>query len=354
MKIAALGYYGFQNLGDEAVLAGIRAALKTERVFDNAQFMVLSNAPDTTVRLHPGTLAANRWSFRETSHALTGTDLFILGGGSLLQDATSAKSVVWYALVSRLARAKARRVLWWGQGVGPLRSKLSRFVVGHIAGQADALTVRDEKSRELLKVCGARGVIEVVADPAFALQPISRADYGAEIAPIILALRPWKGPVDARLRRIFDTQVLDAPVYPLPMHLPEDNVFMNGLHGANPVQSATATWSENGVQDALNRVAAARLVVAMRLHALIFAARCHVPFVALSYDPKVDALAAASGQEDALLNVNDTALTRETLLATIARVRDTDAERRETLRTFAAQQNILAKRPATIAATLLS
>lgn len=351
MKIAALGYYGFDNLGDEAVLAGIRTALKTESKFEKAQFLVLSNAPESTTRLHPGTIAANRWKWREAASALSGTDLFILGGGSLLQDATSVKSVIWYALMARIARAKAKRVLWWGQGIGPLQSNLSRFLVRHIANQADAITVRDEKSAELLKVIGAKGSIEIVADPAFALP------QGSPVAPdhfstdsVVLALRRWRGINETLIQSLQTYHASTKSTWCLPMHQPEDADYMNELFGAAHQQD----WRDIGIEAILGQIAVSRLVVAMRLHALVFAARCGVPFVALSYDPKVDALAKASGQEDALINVNDMSLTRDRLLETITRVCDTDAERRTTLREFATIQRERAKRPAAIAANLLS
>ncbi|MBC8139961.1 MAG: polysaccharide pyruvyl transferase CsaB [Armatimonadetes bacterium] len=353
MKIAALGYYGFGNLGDEAVLAGIRAALATEPLFDAAQFLVLSNAPGETTRLHPGTVAANRWKWREASAALTGTDLFILGGGSLLQDATSVKSVVWYALMARIARAKARRVLWWGQGLGPLRSKVSRFLVRHIAAQANAVTVRDKKSSLLLKEIGASGSNEIVADPAFALSPDTVAVPTTDTT--IIALRSWRE--NAGVHRLFPDRNMQngwrdlaGQARYLSMHLPDDQDFLRGFGVSNSVD-----WRKdgNGIGAVLGEIAAARMVIAMRLHALIFAARCGTPFVALSYDPKVAALAEACGQTDALLDVNGESLSRETLSATIARVRDTSEARRATLREFANRQGELARRPAQIAATLL-
>lgn len=354
MKVAALGYYGFGNLGDEAVLAGIRAALATETRFDAARFLVLSNAPEETMRLHPGTGAANRWKWREASAALTGTDLFILGGGSLLQDATSVKSVVWYALMARIARTKARRVLWWGQGLGPLRSKVSRFLVRHIAAQADAVTVRDKKSLELLKEIGASGSNEIVADPAFALSPDETITAPANTT--IIALRSWRG--DAAMHRLFprrDMQngwrewVGDARF--LPMHLPDDADFLRTFGAGDGMNWRGGAGTISAV---LSEITAARMVIAMRLHTLIFAARCATPFVALSYDPKVDALAEACGQTDALLDVNDESLTGEMLSATVARVRETAETRRQILREFANRQGELSRRPAQIAATLFS
>jgi len=358
VKIAALGYYGFGNLGDEAVLAGIRAALSGEHAFDDATFLVLSNAPEETPRLHPGTIAANRWKWRETASALSKTDLFILGGGSLLQDATSVKSVLWYALMALLARQKSRRILWWGQGVGPLDSRASQLLVRLIGNQADAITVRDKKSAALLKAIGVRGSIETVADPAFALTPdLSSSSSAIAAAPVTIALRSWRD--NAAIDRLFpDRNISDwfyeatgtREVLHLPMHLPDDAEFLQRF--APPPRMLH--WREQGsVETALAQVATASMVIAMRLHALIFAARCAVPFVALSYDPKVDALAAACEQEDALLSVNDVSLTRERLRETIDRVRDTQQERRAKLRAFAEIQETAARRPARIAADLL-
>jgi polysaccharide pyruvyl transferase CsaB len=339
MKLAALGYYGFSNLGDEAVLAGIRAALATESRFHGSELLVLSNAPQETKRLHPGVTATDRWAWRGAWEALAGTDLFVLGGGSLLQDATSVKSVLWYFLMASLARKRAKKLLWWGQGIGPLSSPLSRKLTALLANRADAVTVRDERSSRLLKEIGVRGSIELVADPAFALEPST----ATERVGTILALRGWQGIKPGWAV----PKAAPGPLVWVPMHLPDDHDILQG-------EDALYNWKESGetIAETMGRFAASELVIAMRLHALIFAARCGVPFVPISYDPKVDALAQAAGQQDVLLPV--ALASDETMKQTVERVMDSAPERRERLRAFAAERRVAALLPARRAAELLA
>jgi polysaccharide pyruvyl transferase CsaB len=332
VKITALGYYGFDNLGDEAVLAGIRTALREP--FPDAQTLVLTHDAPATQSLHPGVQTANRWRWRDALAALQGTDLFVFGGGSLLQDATSARSVLWYTLMALLARKKAKRVLWWGQGIGPLSTPLSQKLVRVIGNQADALTVRDEKSAALLKEIGVRRSIEVVADPAFALDPQPTSLPSGTL----VALRRWPGVSPETLAHSLATSGTLA----IPMHLPDDLEVHAELPCFNwRTESAS-------VQEVLGRFAVAEATVAMRLHALIFSARCATPFVALSYDPKVTALAQSAGQEDVLLSAREA--TPESLRAALQNVRETAASRREQLHAFAQSERTRARRPAALAA----
>ncbi len=352
-KIAALGYYGFDNLGDEAVLAGIRAALG--ETLPNAQMLVLSNRPDETRKFHAGVEAVNRWQWKAVWAALKNTDLFILGGGSLLQDATSSRSVLWYALMALLARKRARRVLWWGQGIGPLQTNQSRRLVRLIANQADALTVRDENSFTLLKQLGVRGSIHTVADPAFMLSPRAPSQNGTSANGALLALRAWKNDALGQAMTPSDWQKLSTEtggLRLLPMHLPDDADYAKTLTWGKEPGPQVLNWKESaGLEAVLGEVKASHIVIAQRLHALIFAARCGVPFVALAYDPKVSALANAAGQSDALVSLEG--FSAHALHETVARVWETRNERAAHLTEWANSQGQKARIPATIARDLV-
>jgi polysaccharide pyruvyl transferase CsaB len=345
MKIVLLGYYGFDNLGDEAVLAGI---LQTIRPIEgDKEIIVLSNNPEKTTKMHAGVQAVSRWDRAAVFGALNNTDVFIFGGGSLLQDATSVKSVIWYALVALLARRKAKKVLWWGQGIGPLSSPLSRLLVKIIANQADAITVRDEKSAQLLKEIGARGSIQVVADPAFALSVTPQAIINRH--GVLFAPREWHSGADKATDKLGEVLAIanglpgvTGEVTGLPMHLPHDKAYLERLGFGDVLYG----WEDKPIEATLARVAQSEMMISVRLHSLIFAARAGVPFVALSYDPKIIALAEQAGQSDALLPL--ATLDANALSEAIIRVRDTQAVRTEQLLAFSERQALLAKRPGEI------
>lgn len=289
LKVASLGYVGFGNLGDEAVLAGMRAAMLGRPAFRDCDWTVLTADVEATNRLHSEVRTASRWRWRDAADALRGTDLFLLGGGSLFQDATSVRSVLWYAAMAWMARRRSKRVLWWGQGIGPLRSTAARRIVAASAARADAVTVRDSDSARFLKDCGFRGSVELVADPAFLLEyPREHSNRKGTV----VALRHWKGAVPAIV-----PELLPGPVVGLPMHLPDDNGLLQGVEEINWSRE-TEPW-----QPVMGSLARAEVVVAMRLHAQILASVCATPFVALSYDPKVDALARRMGQDDLLIPI---------------------------------------------------
>src|SRR4051794_10830826 len=103
MRVAVSGYYGCGNAGDEAVLAGIQEAF-ARQAGGRVRLVIFSQDPTATQRMH-GLPAIERMSLTALRSTLKETDLLLSGGGSLLQDTTSMRSLLYYLWVVRLAFA---------------------------------------------------------------------------------------------------------------------------------------------------------------------------------------------------------------------------------------------------------
>ncbi|MGH2348024.1 MAG: polysaccharide pyruvyl transferase CsaB [bacterium] len=349
MRVVLSGYYGFGNLGDEAILAAMLAALRSR--LPQASYTVLSGDPSSTEHQH-GVTAVGR-SSPALLRALSGADLFISGGGSLIQDATSVRSALYYLGVLRAGRMLARRAMVYAQGIGPIRRPWLRTLVGRVCGGVDLLTVRDEDSRRLLQECGVRRPVEVVADPVFALAaaPAERAValLGASKGPRIgVALRPWGddgyvAPLVAGLRVLRDQA--GAEVVLLVFHPAKDEALSARVAsdlGARVIAGVTP-------EEMLAVIGALDLVVGARLHALICAVAAAVAPVGLTYDPKVDALAARIGVR-ALLPVGS--LTAATAAQTLSAAWSEREQTRAALRARLPALRSAALRAAELASTL--
>ena len=289
------GYYGYGNVGDEAVLGGIITSLK--RLIPDIQITVLTSNPELTTRLHPGVSTARRYNPVDIVKAIRAADVLISGGGSLLQDATSARSSYYYLAVLHLSRYLGCKRVIYAQGIGPLYRESVRRAVGAELSKADVITVRDTQSRELLSAIGVNEkLIEVTADPAFLVD----ADYASADAVLRehgldgkallgVCLRPWPGleKVLPEIRKgiLEFCRVNGATAVVVPMQDSEDSEVAKQLD-IGPVLRCNGDFrTVKGI------LARCQCVVAMRLHALIFAASEVVPFLSLFYDPKVSSFA---------------------------------------------------------------
>lgn len=305
MRIVLSGYYGFGNAGDEAVLGATVAELR--RRLPAAELVVLSGDPAATEAMH-GVRAAPRWPVAALRRTLASADLLLSGGGSLLQNATSFRSLAYYLLTFRLARAAGVPWLIHAQGLGPLRGWWARRLAAGALRGATAVTLRDEDSLRLARELGVpEARLSLTADPAFLLEPVSAAEVDALLAeaglrgegPLVgLVVREWRGAREAlsglaQVGRLATEQWGARPVI-LPFQLPDDRDVSHELAALVP----GAALLERGLHPRalMGLIGRLDLLVAMRLHALIFAAAQAIPAVGLSYDPKVEALCHEAGQ----------------------------------------------------------
>ncbi|MGC8862345.1 MAG: polysaccharide pyruvyl transferase CsaB [Armatimonadota bacterium] len=295
MTFVVSGYYGFGNIGDEAVLAGILATFR--RLHVDADLIVLSADPGRTAREHPGVQAVHRMKLDQVVRATRRADLVISGGGSLFQDVTSALSPHYYLSVLRLARFLGRKTMIYAQGVGPLKREGTRRAVARAMNRADLITVRDADSKRLLEDIGVTKPIHLSADPSFLIEPdVHEADrilneHGLSAGEIIgVSLRPWscaRNWLSEAARGIsLAADRLGATVVCIPMQAPQDEAVCRTVGNAAIIRS-------NNPRTIKGLIARCGLVVGMRLHSLIFAAGASTPFVPIVYDPKVASFADA-------------------------------------------------------------
>ena len=90
-KILISGYYGFNNIGDESILRTLIDNLREK--LPGVDITVLSQDPAQTSAKF-AVKSARRMSLRDIFRCVRRCDLLLSGGGSLLQDATSGRSVV--------------------------------------------------------------------------------------------------------------------------------------------------------------------------------------------------------------------------------------------------------------------
>lgn len=350
MKIALSGYYGFDNAGDEALLSAITSALK--RIAPQAEFVVFSGAPNRTASLH-GIRAVNYLSPFHILRELATADLLISGGGSIFQDVTSARSLPYYISVVALARLLRKPVIFYAQGVGPINRGFSKFLMRLVGNRVNLITLRDEDSREYLQRLGVvRPPLLVTADPVFSLVPDEQdeqragriAAHLAHGKPLIgVSVRRWPAldGYQPRLARVLDKLAEGGyQIVFVPMAYPDD-ISECSLVSSLMQHDARIVDKYMTSREHLAFISRLELMIGMRLHALVFAASCGVPFAGISYDPKVDSFLKQFNQTPLSGTPDDMFMKLDRLLHD-DRIRDLVQQRSGELRQMADKNAVLA------------
>ena len=278
MKVAVSGFYGFGNTGDEAIALAISRELKLR----GHAPLILSHTPAQTAELY-GCRSAARMNPLSLVRAVAGSDVLLSGGGGLLQDKTSQRTLTYYLGVIRLARSLGKRPVVFNQSVGPLSASGGAQVARALRGLK--LIVRDRRSTETLAGLGLSS--ELGGDPALLLRP--SGSVGRDENVVVLAPRGDVPDATARLQALAgQLRAQGRRVIALSFYPHEDDAAARSL-GADVVVSTQEP------QVALDTIAGAGMVAGVRLHALILAAAAGTPFVGLSYDPKVAGFCSDAG-----------------------------------------------------------
>ncbi|WP_010094770.1 polysaccharide pyruvyl transferase CsaB [Ornithinibacillus scapharcae] len=299
MHVVLSGYYGFDNVGDEAILFSIVQALR--EVQPDIEITVLSNNPDHTAKTYD-VKAVNRWKFGEVSATIKASDGLISGGGSLLQDQTGMKSIPYYTGIMRIARWHKKPVFIYAQGMGPINRGISKWFVRSTLNKVSGITVRDVDSQKLLQGIGVKLPISIVPDPVLGLAGKSFTsvwephELGDQF--VTVSVRDWPSEVKFKEKIAGGLDELVREGYGVvfvPMHGEHDAVASKET--ADLMKEKSFIYPSNAsIEEKIAIIGESRLLIGMRLHALIFSAVTRTPFIGLSYDPKINSFAAICEQ----------------------------------------------------------
>ena len=299
LRVLISGYYGFGNFGDEAILRIMVDELRSR--LPSASITVLSANPVQTASAF-GVAAIPRMNAHVVTDAIRNSDLVISGGGGLIQNATSLRSLLYYTGIIRDAKRAGRKCAIFAQGIGPL-DFLGKQVVKGTCGDVGLAIVRDANSATLLQPLVPRVHVEVGADPVFlasdSAPPAARdalvregitATSGDIITVVVRksALLPRIAPqLAAGIDRIVQKHGVHAVFVPL--QRPDDvEASIEVIRRCKSAPTLLGGPFDLPAMTALLQRSAA--VISMRLHALVLAARLGVPLLAIPYDPKVRSL----------------------------------------------------------------
>lgn len=286
IKAVLCGYYGMGNGGDEALLVSLLQMLPPQ-----VKPIVLSGNPSETKELY-GVASCDRASAFPILKALSKSDLFIWGGGSLMQDATSITSPIYYAGLMALAQKRGLKTIAWAQGIGPLNRSFTRWMTKQVLLGCSAISVRDNASAQLLTDWNLSPL--VAPDPVWALQscPVrGLSDLPAPRVAVVLRSHPLLTPerLAVLTQALIDFRTTtDCFILLIPFQ-PERDLEIAKHIAAQLEDHSTIVPLQDPVE--LKGIfQGVKMTIGMRLHSLIMAAAEECSCFALSYDPKVSQL----------------------------------------------------------------
>ena len=295
--VVVCGAYGRGNMGDDAILQTIIRQLRMQD--PDLPICVMTRKPVETA-LETGVSTVQIFHAMRASKWMKRSTLYISGGGTLLQNATSTRSLIYYLFSMIQAKKCGCRVMLYGCGAGPVRGKGNQRLVARVLNRyADQMTLRDPASRQTLERFGVTvPKCMVTADPALGMQadtertPEFLRKNGMDLDQkyALFVLRPWSG-MERRLDAVRQAAEYVyrrwdlMPVFMCFEPSRDRNITHTAADGLQvPYKILTG---EADCSIACGVIARSQLVVAMRLHALVFACSQDVPMVGISYDPKV-------------------------------------------------------------------
>lgn len=306
-RVVISGFYGFHNIGDEAILMTLTNQLR--KMNPDVQITVLShNPPETEEKF--GVKAIDRRNAFQVFSAILKTDVLLSGGGSLLQDDTSARSIHYYLAVLKMGVWLGKKVFLVSNGIGPLIRPQNRRRVARLLNHIQYSTVRDAGSYKLLMDIGVKPEkVSVSADLVIGMDCESPEEGRAILEKlnfaesdrkkVAVAIRQKDFRTEERrekLVRLANTLAEHHTVVFVPFYYKNDTKIYEDIHD-RVNQNVYFITDKYHSKTFMSLIENFDLLIGSRLHSLIFALVAEVPFLGISYDPKIDHFLESIGKK---------------------------------------------------------
>ena len=235
--------------------------------------------------------------------AVKDSDVLISGGGSLLQDVTSLKSLIYYLGIIYYALALGKKVIIFAQGFTPFRTKIGEFFTKFVLKRCSKISVRDKKSQQMLQEMGIKS--ELVADPIFGVEiPVQEKENA-----IGIQLRSYPTINDDFLEKLAEKIKEKFSDKEIRLFSFQDSLDLEILKKiALKLKQRgleSKIYQKLSVEEVLCEIPKLETLIAMRFHALLVGAKSKTKLLGINYDIKVESLSKVVGFPCVEINQED-------------------------------------------------
>ena len=316
------GWYGSRNIGDTAILLGLKELIQSVNKNIDVYIRALSTDIDYTstngVTGEPALIKSDvlrPWTWIRILNIFRKPDKIIVSGGTPVFDHSHAIRTL-YLLLPVLFR---KPFVIFGAGIKPIKNWYGRRYIPYFLKKAEYVSVRDDNSKDILCDLGVKNV-SLTADSAFFARPAQRNEidgfltkYGVGPQESLLVVTPRL--LSTHRKQLYLEEQMDGDVIEqtpqkiakaLSIIAPKfDRVILMAMHFYGPdsdvplikeiMQLTTAPNTlfldrELRPEIAIALFQRAHIVLGMRLHSLLLALSMETPTVGIAYERKVTEL----------------------------------------------------------------
>lgn len=314
-KCTIIGWYGFNNIGDEFILSSLLTHLKEKEV----KITVISANPSQTKRIHKvDSIPISPSSFL----SLRNSDLVIFGGGQIFSD-WKFKTIPQWSIILFLIKAMNCRgqVILLNQGI-EVNNLFLKDITRRALSGTDYISVRDKDSYNLLNIFKMKTPYGIAPDIVFSYKvDKSHVSKGDSNKPTIgVNLRPpfwWKNREHALLYHEKILESLDYLIDELNVRLvlipfrltgkePNSDEDYNKninhcLINRSEVSAISFSFDDTLFSSILDEYQKFDIFIGTALHSLILSCKMAVPFLAFTYQKKCENFMQETGLSEYIL-----------------------------------------------------